>query len=513
MRFLKLGCQDGLSLTEDLIDDIPKYAILSHTWGADIDEVTFADLRDGLGRDKMGYTKIKFCGQQARQDGIEYFWVDTCCIDKANNNELSEAINSMFRWYSDSVKCYVYLSDVSTCVSDSSGQVQQAWEADFRASRWFTRGWTLQELLAPPIVEFFSREKKLLGDKKLLVQQIHEITDIPIAAIYGTPLQQFSVSERRRWASKRKTKRKEDQVYCLLGIFGVFMPLIYGEGENALLRLQEEILRRFGPDTALPKESKRLDSNPSIVASTNEGTALRAETRILLNKEVNSIRHDGRRQIRQPCQQQCIGPQTKTTPPVSMDLRTKLGAWFKLGKFCNGCRLTERSSIIRFGDSSLLFRKSRFRGQDCAIHRGYDVSRTTVKYWQRVCLLSGKLEVMFLFVLASGFPSIGISLRLEARCKVLPLSSFFRKLYYTYLYRKIRLTTSPGSFVYPRKLVSKEKQDYLLSVARKQILQAYQSGSASPQDVDRTGKNLLHVRAFENSRVCIKLKGYSCKLS
>lgn len=97
MRFVKLDCQDGLSLTEDLIDGIPKYAILSYTWGVDTDEVTFTDMRNGLGQDKVGYTKIKFCGQQARQDGIEYFWVDTCCINKTNNTELLEAINSMFR--------------------------------------------------------------------------------------------------------------------------------------------------------------------------------------------------------------------------------------------------------------------------------------------------------------------------------------------------------------------------------------------------------------------------------
>lgn len=115
-------------------------------------------------------------------------------------------------------------------------------------------------------------------------------------------------------------------MYCLLGIFGIFMPLIYEEGENALLRLQEEILKRFDPQTAVLKESKRLDLNTFIVASTNGGTALRAETRILLNKEVNSIRNDGRRQTRQPCQQQCIGPQPKTTPAVSIVLPTKLGA-------------------------------------------------------------------------------------------------------------------------------------------------------------------------------------------
>ena len=120
-------------LTEDLVDDVPPYTILSHTWGVDTDEVTFDDLRNGLDRSKAGYVKIRFCGELARKDGIEYFWVDTCCIDKANHAELSEAITSMFRWYHGAVKCYVCLADVSTRKHDYNGQTRQTWESSFRA--------------------------------------------------------------------------------------------------------------------------------------------------------------------------------------------------------------------------------------------------------------------------------------------------------------------------------------------------------------------------------------------
>ena len=245
MRLLKLGSHGELSLTTDFVDDAPRYAILSHTWGRDEDEVTFHDLENGSGTSKVGYAKLQFCGKQAEKDGLDYFWVDTCCINKANHAELSEAITSMFRWYRDAQHCYVYLSDVSVS-NDSSNQPQQTWELAFRNSRWFTRGWTLQELIAPTSVKFFSREEELLGDKKMLEQQIQETTGIPITALSGSPLTQFSIKERLRWAAKRNTKRKEDQAYCLLGIFSVFIPLMYGEGDHAFVRLEEEIRKRTG---------------------------------------------------------------------------------------------------------------------------------------------------------------------------------------------------------------------------------------------------------------------------
>ena len=198
---------------------------------------------EGSGRGKAGHDKIKFCGEQAAKDGLQYFWVDSCCIKKSSDAELSEAINSMFRWYGRSAKCYVYLSDVSTRKRKERCQTSQnTWEPAFRESKWFTRGWTLQELLAPASVEFFSEEHSRLGDKQSLEQQIHEITGIPISAIHGHALTEFTVDERMSWAAKRKTKREEDKSYSLLGIFGTHMPLIYGEGmNNARRRLLREI--------------------------------------------------------------------------------------------------------------------------------------------------------------------------------------------------------------------------------------------------------------------------------
>ncbi|KAN0078853.1 HET domain containing protein [Elaphomyces granulatus] len=236
MRLLKVNNTGEFSLTKDLLvsDDIPRYAILSHTWGADTEEVSFKDMMDGTGKRKTVYDKIRFFGEQAGRDGLQYFWINTCCIDKPSSSELQEAINSMFRWYRDAAKCSVYLADVKSS--------QLPWELSFRKNRWFTRGWTLQELVAPVIVEFFSEEGEQLGNKKALERHIHEVTGIPVKALRGSPLCDFSIPERMLWAEKRETTRKEDKAYSLLGIFDVYMPLIYGEGrENAFKRLREEM--------------------------------------------------------------------------------------------------------------------------------------------------------------------------------------------------------------------------------------------------------------------------------
>ncbi|KAH8601786.1 hypothetical protein B0O99DRAFT_562479, partial [Bisporella sp. PMI_857] len=241
MRFLEFNNDGEFKLTTFVADNIPqKYAILSHTW--ETEEVTFEDFQDGTATKKAGYKKIQFCGEQAKRDGLQYFWVDTCCINKSNSTELAEAVNSMFRWYRKAAKCYVYLSDVSITKRKAKSRfVEFTWEPTFRASKWFTRGWTLQELLAPNMVEFFSREYKRLGNKKSLERQVHEITGIPISALQGAPLCQFGVNERLSWAEHRQTTLQEDKAYSLLGIFEVYMPLIYGEGtDNAFKRLREK---------------------------------------------------------------------------------------------------------------------------------------------------------------------------------------------------------------------------------------------------------------------------------
>jgi hypothetical protein len=235
MRLLSLTSNNTFTLTEFFGDDIPRYSILSHTWGNDSEEVTFGDLMKDAGQSKshlIGYKKLLFCGQQARRHGIAYFWVDTCCIDKSSSSELSEAINSMFKWYSVAEKCFIYLSDVS----------MHDYEDTFGKSRWFTRGWTLQELLAPREAEFFSHETEWIGTKNSFERQIHETTGISIQALRGNPLSQFPLKERLSWAHNRVTKREEDGAYCLLGILDISMPLIYGEGkEKALLRVHRLI--------------------------------------------------------------------------------------------------------------------------------------------------------------------------------------------------------------------------------------------------------------------------------
>ena len=240
IRLLQRKPEGEIVFREPTSSDVPAYAILSHTWGKE--EVSFRDVEAGVGMSKAGWKKIEFCAKQAAADGLEYFWIDTCCIDKKNAVELSAAINSMFRWYQKAVRCYVYLSDVSIQGEGQDGQSNPTWEAAFRKSRWFTRGWTLQELIAPAYVDFFSSNGERLGNKLSLEALIHSITGIARNALRGDPLYNFSIEERMFWAERRNTTLEEDKAYCLLGIFDVSMSPIYGEGgEKAARRLQHEI--------------------------------------------------------------------------------------------------------------------------------------------------------------------------------------------------------------------------------------------------------------------------------
>ncbi|KAJ4176959.1 hypothetical protein NW755_014126, partial [Fusarium falciforme] len=199
-------------------------------------------MQDGAQRptSRAGYKKITQTCQQALKDRIEYVWVDTCCIDKTSSAELSEAINSMFRWYENAEICYVYLSDVST----ASGARQTLTQ-----SRWFTRGWTLQELIAPCKLVFYAATWQPIDDRGKLSKLISDATGIDETflrddrAKVGTMLKSSSIAQRMSWASTRQTTRTEDLAYCLMGIFDISMPLLYGEGNKAFIRLQEEIIR------------------------------------------------------------------------------------------------------------------------------------------------------------------------------------------------------------------------------------------------------------------------------
>ena len=243
MRLLKRN-EYGAITIESFSDGLaPPYAILSHTWGKDKDEVAFADIVDGRGKGKAGYRKIYFCDIQAQRDGLQYFWIDTCCINKDDKAELSQAIQSMFRWYQNARTCYVYLSDVRTKKRRFEETVNGPdWQAMFRSSRWFTRGWTLQELIAPCTVRFFSQEADELGDRCSLRLLINKITSIPLEVLDGGALSQCKTDERQRWANHRSTKLKEDRAYALSGLCGVNIAPVYGEGEEeAFRRLRREI--------------------------------------------------------------------------------------------------------------------------------------------------------------------------------------------------------------------------------------------------------------------------------
>ncbi|EJF57896.1 HET-domain-containing protein, partial [Dichomitus squalens LYAD-421 SS1] len=189
--------------------------------------------------------KIKLACAVARQAEHRYIWIDSCCIDKASSSELSEAINSMYMWYGDSAICYAYLADVPP------GESSQSEGSFFRKSRWFTRGWTLQELIAPGRLVFLSADWEIIGSKGDFIDVLEQMTGIDREALLlDTGLDEFSVAQRFSWASKRETERVEDQAYSLMGIFDINMPTLYGEGDRALRRLQEEILRRT-PDQSL----------------------------------------------------------------------------------------------------------------------------------------------------------------------------------------------------------------------------------------------------------------------
>jgi hypothetical protein len=267
-----------LELGEFFGEDIPKYAALSHTWGRE--EVMIREWTEPSDRttSKAGYKKVSLACSLARRFGHAWLWADTVCIDKTSSAELSEAINSMFAWYQGAETCFAYLEDVAkdslgtTIVTEDpetapsrAGLDEEQYQGrtakiagiipeigQFRRSRWFTRGWTLQELIAPADLVFYSREWARLGTKIDLAREITTITGIEVNYLLrgeGYELQgapsflKASVAERMSWLATRRTTRIEDIAYCMLGIFDINMPLLYGEGAKAFIRLQEEIIK------------------------------------------------------------------------------------------------------------------------------------------------------------------------------------------------------------------------------------------------------------------------------
>lgn len=231
-------------------DAIPPYAILSHTWGDD--EVSLQGMQSlkakYMPRKSQSLKKVVEAAKLAASHGYRWIWIDTCCIDKTSSAELSEAINSMYRWYENASVCYAYIEDYPTNQHEASSEFREhpdTWT--LQNTRWVTRGWTLQELVAPKVVRFYTKDWQPMGEKRdpSVCQALTRATGIEPGVLSGQIMvAEISVANRMKWASKRLTKRPEDVAYCLMGLFGVNMPLLYGEGGvRAFIRLQEQILK------------------------------------------------------------------------------------------------------------------------------------------------------------------------------------------------------------------------------------------------------------------------------
>ncbi|KAI6143093.1 heterokaryon incompatibility protein-domain-containing protein [Pisolithus tinctorius] len=258
-------------------DETTKYAILSHRWGngseVGYEEMTGLMMMKEQKRDKVrkrrGYQKIIKSCEQAKKDGYKWLWIDTCCIDKRSSSELSEAINSMYRWYQNARVCYAYLNDVDESTFPTKRDVSKYAKSN-GWPEWFVRGWTLQELIAPKEVEFFNKDWIPIGNKWRLAPRLKKVTGIPREVLRdGLAAKRLSVAQIMSWAANRKTTREEDRAYSLMGLFGVNMPMLYGEGKKAFERLQLEIIRvssdqsMFAWDPQKPRSGSVLAEDPS----------------------------------------------------------------------------------------------------------------------------------------------------------------------------------------------------------------------------------------------------------
>jgi len=266
-------------------DETTNYAILSHRWvGQEVDYAELAELikmggeeRDEI-RQRGGYQKILRSCEQAKMDGHEWLWVDTCCLDKRSSAELSEAINSMYRWYENSRVCYAYLHDV--CDSSFPTESDKSRYPNFNGwPEWFSRGWTLQEMIAPNNVQFFNKDWRPLGDKRTFAPTLADITRVPQHILRdGLSYNRPCIAQIMSWAADRTTTRVEDRAYSLMGLLNVNMPMLYGEGSKAFHRLQLEIIRMsndqsifaWGCDGRNGRTGSALADDPSFFQGCNE---------------------------------------------------------------------------------------------------------------------------------------------------------------------------------------------------------------------------------------------------
>jgi len=266
-------------------DEATKYAILSHRWiGQEVNYNEMAKLakmdeeeRSQI-RQRDGYRKILQSCEQTKKDECKWLWVDTCCIDKRSSAELSEAINSMYRWYENSRICYAYLHDVH----GSSFPVASDY-ARYSKSKgwpeWFSRGWTLQEMIASRDVQFFNKDWHPIGDKRTLSPILEYVTQVPQHILKeGLSSNRPCVAQIMSWAANRTTTRVEDRAYSLMGLLDVNMPMMYGEGKKAFHRLQLEIIRMsndqsifaWGCNSIKERTGSILADDPSFFRGCNE---------------------------------------------------------------------------------------------------------------------------------------------------------------------------------------------------------------------------------------------------
>lgn len=273
--------------------ELPEYAILSHTWGNE--EVNYQEMRwlqklqtipeelrssplcqlllnsDSGARlpateesitARAGYRKIRKTASKAKRAGCQYFWIDTCCIDKSSSSELQESINSMYRWYKQSSVCLVYLEDAIRAPGVELTD-ENYFDGMIRGSRWVTRGWTLQELIAPPYIRFYDKNWTFfyIKNHSLGHHLLYSATGIPLDVLASGDMSRYCVAEKMSWAARRSTTRVEDMAYCLMGIFDISMPMLYGEGDKAFVRLQEHIMSRSGDDSLLAWKASSSDSS------------------------------------------------------------------------------------------------------------------------------------------------------------------------------------------------------------------------------------------------------------
>ncbi|ETN41698.1 uncharacterized protein HMPREF1541_03634 [Cyphellophora europaea CBS 101466] len=346
----------SIGLEEFNDNDIPPYAVLSHTWESRPEhEVLFSDfpMETRVLERKPGYAKlVNFCSI-AKSKGYNYAWMDTCCINKTSTTELAEAINSMYKLYQQAGICIAYLSDFDSAASNGHRHLRER----LQTCRWFTRGWTLQELIAPRWMEFFGRDWHYIGTKRELKEHISNITRIPWRVLLGDPPDTCSIAQRMSWAAGRTTKRPEDRAYSLLGIFDVNLPMLYGmsDAQNAFVTLQKAIMEHSDDQTifawtrALPTKGRGhcglLATTPDAFA--DSGHVVRSPSPVIFNPEGYGFKNVGL------TLQMCTKPYAGRTYLALLDCVDERLPRDQFAIFVERLADTSQFARVRVGDASI----------------------------------------------------------------------------------------------------------------------------------------------------------------